>query len=646
MKTKVPKALYLVPVLYLGIITTFIYLQFSGSDTFTSKVSHMTAMGTVSGTPWDRGDSLSELQIFGTGIVFSFDKGNPVRIYSQDGLVHKSEPLKFIPQDSGFLVEMSQGLSLQFTQAEDNPQAVMIQVLFQEYSSIRNISLPFSIMRDFTLETAGGFPVFSIQNSRSGDVTMLSLPMGGSVDREDHRVVFPAGDEGFEAVMVEKTDGESSDPLAYWFSRNSALISQREYQDLLSGYISRALEGWRNTRFDRTAGTWQLQGEVSGISENLADALLAETLGTPAWDSLYSRVQAALEKTDPLLTRVSGPFLGDVVSRNEEYLQTERLALQEIVRKTAAGDPLVFQTPELYTLAAEHRSPSLLDDLIPLAGNLSGRELEPATAMGLFRFYLDCAEGGVSLPTFLDFITLLPEKELLPRIKAVHQGFFLESEPDLTDVRASLETGALLSRGGRILKREIYATLGRELIRSSLMLADQAGILPSRLVFEDGELRTSGELLPEDIYSLITGRSYFPREIPLRSSLGQGGWIYTAADRVSVRKQTDMIRISLTYPAGQTHYVTLQGVEPFSRLRLLGINWKSDPIFQYYYSGWYYEERTRTLYIKIRHRQPLEEIILYYDRTPQAAPAAPAPAGGSTGQEAPAAGEPAASPAP
>jgi hypothetical protein len=43
---------------------------------------------------------------------------------------------------------------------------------------------------------------------------------------------------------------------------------------------------------------------------------------------------------------------------------------------------------------------------------------------------------------------------------------------------------------------------------------------------------------------------------------------------------------------------------------LHGIRWRTDPQFQSYSDGWYYSASTRTLYVKIKHREELEELVI------------------------------------
>jgi hypothetical protein len=138
-----------------------------------------------------------------------------------------------------------------------------------------------------------------------------------------------------------------------------------------------------------------------------------------------------------------------------------------------------------------------------------------------------------------------------------------------------------------------------------------------------------GSLAPEAIYPLLSDSPRQPRFVSLYQEAGRGRWLYTNAESVEFERGTDTETYQITASAGETHYIAIQGVKPGFTIKLLGINWNPDPIFQYYYAGWFYDQKNQTLYIKIRHNRPTEEIRLYY-------PPKPAPTEKGEPQETPA----------
>ena len=52
----------------------------------------------------------------------------------------------------------------------------------------------------------------------------------------------------------------------------------------------------------------------------------------------------------------------------------------------------------------------------------------------------------------------------------------------------------------------------------------------------------------------------------------------------------------------------IQGIGPFSLLKLHGIPWHSDPIYFKYSDGWTYDAKARTLFMKVTGRSDRETI--------------------------------------
>ena len=72
----------------------------------------------------------------------------------------------------------------------------------------------------------------------------------------------------------------------------------------------------------------------------------------------------------------------------------------------------------------------------------------------------------------------------------------------------------------------------------------------------------------------------------------------------------------------------IRGIRPFYRIQVYGIDFRSDPRFEIYNSsGYVYDERTRTLLLKIKHKKDDEDIVLFLGRPPEPVPVSVVPAG-------------------
>jgi hypothetical protein len=73
--------------------------------------------------------------------------------------------------------------------------------------------------------------------------------------------------------------------------------------------------------------------------------------------------------------------------------------------------------------------------------------------------------------------------------------------------------------------------------------------------------------------------------------------------------------VSVSFPAGETHYLMLWGIQPFTRMQIHSMNWRSDPRYESYdSSGWVYYPQDRLLALKLKHRSQVEHIRIYYSQ--------------------------------
>ena len=138
--------------------------------------------------------------------------------------------------------------------------------------------------------------------------------------------------------------------------------------------------------------------------------------------------------------------------------------------------------------------------------------------------------------------------------------------------------------------------------------------MPGGLRIDERTVIGSSDIIkPEELYSLITGGKYYPHHVSLTSALCSPAWAWTSADDLQASRGASTIRLSFDYPINESHHIVVRGIEPFSSITLFGIMWKSDPRFQFYRSGWFYDETEKALYITITHSEQREELVISYE---------------------------------
>ncbi|MDR2476424.1 MAG: hypothetical protein LBD18_01385 [Treponema sp.] len=184
---------------------------------------------------------------------------------------------------------------------------------------------------------------------------------------------------------------------------------------------------------------------------------------------------------------------------------------------------------------------------------------------------------------------------------------------ETADIAFNFRLGKALWTWGEQAGHDDWAALGRSLILSVIALGDSSGAVPA-LVSGNGEANESaGRLSSAKLYRILDSGENAPRAKLAGSGAG-GIWAWTAASEISAVQKNNVMDISVSFPIGETHYMMIRGIKPFSRIVLHETGWRSDPQFERYdSSGWIYSEREQILVLKLRHRVQVEHVLVDWE---------------------------------
>jgi hypothetical protein len=215
--------------------------------------------------------------------------------------------------------------------------------------------------------------------------------------------------------------------------------------------------------------------------------------------------------------------------------------------------------------------------------------------------------------------------------KAVHMNLdrsrvYLFDKDDTANMAFNLRTGLALAAYGEDRGEDDWASLGRSIVLSVLSM-DSNGSVPGVLIMaNNGSLETAEKAGGLAVPSLSAGRiyqmmglgDYRARALSLGEASG-GLWAWTAASDLSCAASIDAstgrrkLDISVSFPAGETHYMMIRNVPPFSQIMLYDIPWPTDPEFDRYdSSGWIYSAKEKTLMLKMKHKAAVEHIVITF----------------------------------
>ena len=120
-------------------------------------------------------------------------------------------------------------------------------------------------------------------------------------------------------------------------------------------------------------------------------------------------------------------------------------------------------------------------------------------------------------------------------------------------------------------------------------------------------------LTMSDVYPVLVSNEYYPNYKVISRSPAGTIWAWTCARSITYTPHDGMASISINFPKGETNYIILSGVQPFSEIEIYGLSFRSDPRFESYNSsGFVYNTSQKILLLKSRHKAETEIIRLTY----------------------------------
>jgi len=565
------------PFLYLVIIVGLVAVQFSKkSDTFSQSLGDLTISGKTS-----TGGEPADLVLRGRGLEFSFDATRVLQVETLDGTSVRLRPLSWAWKDGNVVVSFQSGLQLAFEKS-DGGRALLIRPVANEALK------PYSLIR-IPFRPDGGARLIHSPRGFLVEVARDSASMVASVDGArdridmDHTFVLTAGKNGFRPVRLDPLAPKTSVDLAWLTIDNTADGPAAEAA--LSLYWDKAYAGWGNS---------------STFSSRLVDAWGREALRRGDYPAAFAKLQNLLDRDRKAWGFEALPYLGNVVELTAQQRRNVETASSRSQPDWAGQGRLWLDAGYYGPEGSAERVKGLL-----LGGTL------PESVTGLTAVFQNLLAIQGRQPSEAVAARIQDVLKVLQTKIIRREGeLFVQGGDGLLDLRTGLILGRLWLDQARSLGNEAYASAGAQLIVSALSHLDAQGRLPEILVTQEGKIvRQEGWVLPEEIYAVV--RPAADAEIPV-GEWGPGGFLRTASSVVSQRISGTQALFTFRFPAGSAEHIVIFGVPAFDHITLHGIRWRTDPQFQSYTDGWYYSSATQTLYVKIKHREDREELIVHF----------------------------------
>ncbi len=583
-------------VLYSIIIIGIFVLQFRSESTILLKAGLLKI--SLEQNIDDRGNAtlLNSVKASFKGVTFEADERTPLLLSSAGS-----------PDRELSLVSWEQVDSTHYKFNYTDSTSLIFSVT--DTSSTASLSIDARLPRDASSLSLSYKPDSSFTVTRKSD-TLSTFESGSS----SYRMTSPASSGG----RIIFTAGNQS--LAYSYQEPPKPVREQAVQKKTFTFaqLPKNAQSASEQAFLLNSGSFrsnlltQAQTVVStgtNLTEQIAAAYIAEMASRNRYTEAVNTVSEEYRKGSSR-TYFTAPYFNSLVSMNSSLVK-ENDALSMAIRSAIAQNSLdIFASQHLAQFMLRNPGSENVIALAKLPANLEKFEPSLAQASDIIAVYAYLKAANSSLAAYFDGVTAKCIEKITSCAALMGETLVLrEGETPVTFAQTIRTASALIDYGKSVSDEKCTA----------------AGYMLANTAFSQTpvtSLAVSAALYPY----IAKQNRFYPHYAIAGKSGTETVWAWTCAPEIRYTENDDGSEtdIFVDFGLGDSHYIILKGIKPFSDIKIYGIPFHTDQRFETYNSsGYVYNENTHTLYLKSRHKSEQEVIHLTFRRK-EAEPAQPA----------------------
>ena len=599
---------------YILIIFGIFVIQFTIGKTFYYTIGAMSVSGRDDVDETGNRTPLLPLHIVANGLDFYITDQTPITAKTSNNEELSLKVLEYKKTEDSFSVICSNDVLIDFTSyLSETVETVRISVSMP--SEIETIYFPWKLTQSARLERQDE-QIF-LRYGKDRFIFRGGYGFGNSDDTSElpHLILSSSKKTAFYETYIQ------SESLDFDSIRRIPIASDEEYNKTKQLFRERALEYFSSVISSRN------------YNEELLTAYMAEK----AFNGEYAKALASAPSS--LLPKekrsyISTTFYGNLVQNDNSLAAYQRKFLSGIESGIARAEISVFDREALIPFLINNSRANLISALEKIASNTKQEDLNSFLAAGLLEVAMDYAfyfpnKQNLFMENSEQYETVLKDSLI-----SIDTGLYISSDKKTIDTEKTLRTASVLIRyGSSYPDKGTWKAVGQALYSSIFSLGGNSSSLPASFDIQGDKAKKLGLMAndalilhAEKLYpAAVKDNPYYPHEESLALKAEPGIWAWTSARDINVLKNDAKIfSFRISAKAGDTHYMIIRGIRPFYRIQIHEIDFRTDPRFEMYNSsGYVYDERTRTLLLKMKHKKDDEDIVLFLGRPPEPVPVVP-----------------------
>ncbi|MGP1520438.1 MAG: hypothetical protein ACTTIZ_02860 [Treponema sp.] len=593
--------------LYVLILFFIFFIQFKKGVPFYYKNSHLNVSGRYFTNKDEKQELLLPVHITSNGLAIFITEQNPVKIKNDDDSITEVKILSYNMKDSIFSLVFEKGSTLSFTtndrrikNTDDKIEALNISCRLGK--GIKELYVPYKLTQNARLEKSGNNFFIQYKNK-----TFAFSKLQDITTQQENTTPFILFSKNNTFISYHTHLTKESLKLENMITNDIA--SREKYENNLNECVGIFLKSLENQIRSRRHNEKTL---VSLISENAKQGLFNKTIED------YPILLLPKNKRSFL----SSLYYGGLIENYKIKMIEDEEEIKTISSKLDNKDYSLFEHSPLIPFLANRGKYNLINDILDFVETIDEKNMTSLQLANILQLSIDY-KNIYGDERNIEASTKKCEKALLERLFAIDDMLYIYTRENTIDSLATFNISKILINYGDVFGNELVRGTGYLLFNSLYSFTQDPSFFPSSFTIKQDENKKEG-LMAND--ALIIGadvlytvffpeNTWYTHELSLIHGENRSIFALTCAKDIRIKKHSDnMMVFDFTLQKGNTHYAILQGIEKFNDIKIHDIHFRTDPHFETYdSSGYVYNQETKTLYLKLKHRQDIETVELHFE---------------------------------
>lgn len=512
------------------------------------------------------------------GISFTADDVHPAVLLNSK--TQNQTPLTLLsweqPSPQSFKFNFTENTALTFTVSDTSPRA-SLSIAAQLPDSDSSLSLYYNPVSGYSVtEQSRSKQLFSSKN--------ISYTMSAN-QIKDTQIILT---KNANVAMYTRLDPTKAFTFAS-IPMDSQTATAAAYETTVSDF--------RNTLVSQANSAFS---DSSTISETVVAAFVAEMASQSRYQEAIKAVPDSF-KNGARRTYFTSPYFNTLVAMNPSLVMANENFASMIQNAIEHNSIDVFSADNIADYMLRNEKLENVNLLAALPATIQDFQPTLVQATSILQVYLSLKKADSPLAEAFQPVTeqCLNSITQACTLSVSDDTLTLHDRDFAAGFVQTVETGIVLINYGKLFAVPEYCAGGYMLINTAFAQNKAA------------DLRTLAELYP----ILIKNNANYPHSLVMDKNSNETVWAWTCASNITYEENENSSEalITVSFKQGDSHYIIINGIKPFVGIEIYGLSFHTDPRFETYNSsGYIYNEKTHTLFLKSRHKVSNEKIRLYF----------------------------------